>query len=347
MKISIQKLELVLVWHKPSVGYEWEDCQPCSVWGESFESLPEKERWYRDIPDGPFLTELDYSQSMAKWEPVEDVALFARFADIKSGPEFFVKWANEYGRLSDIEADMGNDIFLLSKNAIIGKDSLYSQENANVFETDGQSYRRVKADPYNFWYREHRELSFAVTLWEMWANKDPRLNGIVEWAHEGRRIYVYRFEKERLGEIDFERLRTDESYLLKNTTGRDLLSDTRDPKTAWISRQCNYPDALRAILIYLQLKINRKMYEWPIHVAFEMDDRDRLRKKLELSSLLSAMWFQFYLALNGEIRLRRCSLCGQWESMEGHRKNWSKHANCANRERVKRSRSKNDGLNLS
>jgi hypothetical protein len=52
------------------------------------------------------------------------------------------------------------------------------------------------------------------------------------------------------------------------------------------------------------------------------------------------MWYLFYLACAGEIELRRCAVCGRWEDMEGHRETWSRHANCANYERVKRSRLK-------
>jgi hypothetical protein len=71
-----------------------------------------------------------------------------------------------------------------------------------------------------------------------------------------------------------------------------------------------------------------------------MDEDGLLRKTLVPTSLLSAMWYQLYLAVIGEIKLRRCAICWKWENMEGHRVNWSKHAACANNERVKRSRSK-------
>ena len=74
--------------------------------------------------------------------------------------------------------------------------------------------------------------------------------------------------------------------------------------------------------------------------ALKMDEDGLLRKTLMPMSLLSAMWYQLYLAVIGEIKLRQCAICGKWESMEGHRVNWSKHAACANNERVKRSRSK-------
>jgi translation initiation factor 2 beta subunit (eIF-2beta)/eIF-5 len=54
------------------------------------------------------------------------------------------------------------------------------------------------------------------------------------------------------------------------------------------------------------------------------------------------MWFQLTRALDGNLRLRRCPICGQWEDMEKgkHRESWTKHKQCANNEAVKRYRSK-------
>ncbi|GHV51311.1 hypothetical protein FACS1894216_05090 [Synergistales bacterium] len=341
MKTSVQKLELAFVWQKPSVGYVWEDCQACDAWGETFEHLSENELLYQDIPEGPFLTEADYKQSMIPWEPFGNAALFARFADIEPNAESFMKWANGHGRLIDVDSDIHSNVFILSKNAIVKKGDLYQGSgDMPLHAKDNQLYRRVRPDSLNFWLREYRELSFAVVLWEMAVNKDARLNGIIEWAHEGQRMYVHKFRKEALKNIDFDRFRADESYLLEHTVGRDILFDVRDPHLAWMSHHCRYPDVTKAASIYLQLRVNRKIREYPINITFHMDDKGILHKRLEPGSLLSAMWYQLYFALNGEIRLRRCSLCGTWESMEGHRENWSKHASCANNERVRRSREK-------
>ncbi|MDR1732147.1 MAG: hypothetical protein LBR61_08645, partial [Synergistaceae bacterium] len=99
-------------------------------------------------------------------------------------------------------------------------------------------------------------------------------------------------------------------------------------------------DMKEAALRYIQETISKKLAVFPLQFVFRMDDDGKFRKIIEPTSLLSAMWYQFYLALTGEIRLRRCSLCGRWENMEGHRDTWKKHANCANYGRVKRAREK-------
>jgi hypothetical protein len=48
------------------------------------------------------------------------------------------------------------------------------------------------------------------------------------------------------------------------------------------------------------------------------------------------MWYQLYLALAGEITLRRCSICGKWEDMKEHRASWSKHKKCISYERLEK-----------
>jgi hypothetical protein len=293
---------------------------------------------YEKVPEGPYLTELNYSQSFVSWKPFDQLELFAQFADLIPEQDVLLQWANQHGRLIDIDENFSS-VHILSKNFAI--DDMQRPINENPYYKKGnQFYRRVKADPWLFWRNEQRDLSYTAMLWEMLSNKDPRLNGIIMWAHEGQRIYVYKIKKELLDEIDFEKFRTDEGYLIAHTITRDLLLDTRSRDDAWMARYCRYPDVTNAASVYIQSKINQKLSEYPVQIKFGMDEDGTLRKTLVPTSLLSAMWYQLYLAMTGEIRLRRCSICKQWENMETHRNNWSKHASCANNERVKRSRSK-------
>jgi hypothetical protein len=339
MNASAQKFELSFTWQKPSIGYEWEDCSICDPWGD----IPERaklEQIYEELPDGPYLTELDYSQSLISWKPFDHPALFAQFADLKPEQDALLQWANQHGRLIDIDHD--GAVFILSGHSAI-EGILQPQYKEQHYQKGEKIYHRAKADPWIFWYQEQKELSFTTMLWEMLGKRDPRLNGIIMWAHEGQRIYVYKIKKELLDEIDFEKFRTDEDYLLEHTTSRALMFDIRsgsDEGKAWIARYCRFPDVINAASIYIQSTINSKLSEYSLQVKFQMDQDGMLHKTLMPTSLLSAMWYQLYLAVIGEIKLRRCAICRKWENMEGHRVNWSKHAACANNERVKRSRSK-------
>jgi hypothetical protein len=56
------------------------------------------------------------------------------------------------------------------------------------------------------------------------------------------------------------------------------------------------------------------------------------------TDLLSALWLQLFQTVVGERRIRRCKLCGHWEDVSDKTRRWNVHADCANRERVRRSR---------
>jgi hypothetical protein len=179
------------------------------------------------------------------------------------------------------------------------------------------------------WRREHLDLSFAVMLWEMILKDDTRLDGIIEWNEDTKRAYVRPFPRDRLGSADFgrgERVIYFPHYMFPSRRIENYRPASFDAKTA-ASR-------------YIREEICRKMECYPMALRFETDEQGEIRGILAPASLLSEMWYLFFLACTGEIKLRRCSVCGRWENMEGHRDTWSKHPNCANYQRVKRARRK-------
>jgi hypothetical protein len=72
--------------------------------------------------------------------------------------------------------------------------------------------------------------------------------------------------------------------------------------------------------MFLEDKIIQKLKEYPAQLSLssdrqriEREDEEdyeqsspRLKEMMNPSSLLSAMWFQLYLAFKGKIKLRRC-----------------------------------------
>jgi hypothetical protein len=278
--------------------------------------------------------------------------LFAQFADIEPDAESFLDWADENGRLVDIERDLGNHIYIFSQyipEEPICEDVFFQLNvGMHIFERDGCYYFRTKADSIDFWVREYRDLSFAVMLWELSLKKDPRLDGIIEWAKGSRLMIANRFSREKLKEIDFDKFRSDEAYKLDCNIPQEVMKNTYEGvELPWLPLLGHKLDAVRGASLYVQQKITQKLEEYPLKVVFIADSKKKLHKTLQPTSLLSAMWYQFYLAQTGDIQLRRCSLCKKWENMEGHRSTWSKHANCANSNRVKNSRMKKKerGLN--
>jgi hypothetical protein len=162
-----------------------------------------------------------------------------------------LQWANQHGRLIDVDGS-STSMYVLSKHFVIDNPLRPVHDNPHHKERE-QFYRRVKADPWLFWRNEQKELSYTTMLWEMLTKQDPRLNRIIMWAHEGQRVYVYKIKKELLDEIDFERFRTDESYLLEHTITRELLFDVRarTERDMWMTHYCRYPDVVNAASAYI------------------------------------------------------------------------------------------------
>ena len=340
MGASVQKYELSLKWSKSSAGYVWVDCEPCDVWGRAFKDWDEKERKnFSELlglpPSGPFLVELDPRSPRTRLEPLENSLLFAEFADIPANQDSFLTWANKYGRLIDVDTDIENHYFIFPEHVD------FSEET--VWRSGGKAtgLNLIKPDPLGSWLEEHSALSFAVMLWELLQNNDPRLNALIEWSHGSRQMLVNKIKKTEFERIDFDRFMADESYKCSCPVVQDVITNTQDGvNLPWLFKMGKTLDARKASLIYLQRLTTRKLAEYPVNVSFPDDVGKKPHNVLQPSNLLSAMWYQFYLVLAGEIRLRRCTICGKWENMEGHRSTWSKHANCANYGRVKRARAK-------
>jgi hypothetical protein len=331
--------ELSFSWHKHLYGYKWEDAAPCSPWGETFGEMDgaEREKYKGIVPfalDGPFLVEKRLSIMRVPFEPLADDRLFAQFSDITPDEGSFIVWADEYGRLVDAGSNARYSYdFILSPYTTgdeRGHDAGLSDTAGRVVEKNGLRYQVTKPDPLSFWKQEHRDLSLAVMLWEMASDDDPRLNGMLEWREDTGRVYVYPVPRHRLNEVDFRRMGKDRGYSPNFVLPPRRIENYRPQRF----------NAKKAALAYVQREINKKMKLYPLTIRFETDERGGIHRIIEPTSLLSAMWHQFFLAQTGEIRLRRCSICGKWENMNEHRETWSKHKNCANYARVKKSRIK-------
>jgi hypothetical protein len=338
MTTAVQKHELDFIWSHAITGYQWEDCRPCDPWGDPIDEWEEERKKGLEnlfqIPDGPYLTKAYPQTRDMPYEPFENEAMFAQFSDLNPNKESFCDWANENGRLIDVEDNFENYAFIFPEYFPLNKtDVQYHSQvcGMHILERDGRFFYRAKADPLSFWVREHDALSFTVMIWEWALNADPRLEKILEYDQETRRVYIYVFPKNKLKEIDLNRLREGTNY---NS------SFVKPPYKLERYLPAKF-NAKEAGLSYVQEKINTKLAYWPMRIFFKTGKDGEFRRVIEPTSLLSAMWYQFYQALAGEIRLRRCSLCGKWESMKEHRKTWTKHKNCANYARVKKSRLKN------
>jgi hypothetical protein len=321
---------VTFAWVKPVSGYEWEDCDV--VYNGIFSRKNSVE-----IPNGPYLVEKDISQDVELLKPFEDTALFANFSDIEASAASFEIWAGTYGMLTRGEKTSSGRLLVLSKNALaLGEASPYG---VLITLPDGRCGRLQCSESQALWFKEHRELSFAVMVWELAVNNDTkRLGKILQWFIEKRGVRVNYVKKNSLDELDIKKL-DNPDYQAKHTFGSEVLFDGGIIRP-WASTLYRYPDVVKPALLYVQKTINEKLQEYPVNIVLQLDEQGKLHKKFQPTNLLAAMWYQFHLVVAGEEKMRRCAICGKWESMKGHRDTWRKHALCASNARVQRFRVK-------
>jgi hypothetical protein len=322
-----QQFELTFTWLKPVIGYEWEDC-------EAFEAaFPSKEE---TVPESPYLVEKDYSQEMNVYKPFEDSTLFANFGDIDPmmGAEAYLQWANKYGMLVGGEKLTEGRLCAIPKNSIAPQKTIHYYGISKKLK-DGRSGYAQLSESLHFWCKEQRELRFALLLWELADNENVEdLKKVVEWSSDHAGVTIRFIERNSLSAIaHVVHLAHDEYW------GFDHLFNAKEIRP-WASRLCRYPDVIKPALLYLQVFINKKLQKYPLNFLMQIDDLGKTHNVLQPTSLLSAMWYQFSLALRGDIKIHRCDICGKWEDMKTHRATWHRHKTCASNQRVERFRQK-------
>jgi hypothetical protein len=320
-----QEFKLKFSWHKPEKGYIWEDCEILidKLTGVGASSPP----------SGPYLVERDYSQGFIPYSPFDDSTLFARFADIDTeDKEALCAFASGHGRLVAAEKlPDGNSLLVLPGNSTLREVKERHIHHLGIRKGDVK-YAQF-GESLGFWQNEHHDLSFAALAWELAANQDAvPLGKAVRWIIDNKGVEIVKFPRKMLAEIDDGKL-SDFGYCMDNHIGRTVLFDSLNIR-AWASSRYRYPDVIGPARLYVQTAVNEKLLKYPLQIALTLDEQGNLYKRLCPTSLLSAMWYQLYLALVGDISLRRCSICGKWEDMKGHRVNWCKHKKCVSYERL-------------
>jgi hypothetical protein len=322
-------MNVVFSWIKSKAGYEWEDCEFAGNWTFPRDSAI--------IPTGPYLVEKDLSQDREILTPFEDSSLFARFADLETNATAFEEWAGGYGLLTAGEKIQSGKLQVVSRNAIaLGKPA---SGFAPMVVIDGKKniYGRLQfSESLPFWLVEHRDLSFAMMVWELAINNDTaRLGKIVQWAADNTVIYVHHLKKTSLDQ-NLEGVKWPD-YTEQHTFGGEVLIDGKGERS-WALDLYRPPDVIKPALLYVRKTINEKLQKYPVNITLQLNERGELQQKLQPSSMLAAMWYQFHLVLVGKEKLRRCAICGQWEDMKGHRETWKVHQKCASNKRVERFR---------
>jgi hypothetical protein len=335
--MDTQRFDMTFTWQKPSIGYTWENCLAISedYLGRKFK-----------VPEPDYLVERDYSQDMIVYQPLDDSTIFANFADLEPGPSTFVQWANKHGPLvggeSLKESPLIKTLIVLPKESIEPKKTIHHSGVVHTFEDGRRGYGQL-SESLQFWHKEHEDLSFAFFLWELANLKDiETLEKVVEWNDERSGVEIWKIGRYQLPTTDMNKVRERDLKYIKESgisLGYENLFDVQHIRP-WASKICLYPDVIRPAMLYAQLCINRKLKEFPLNFVIQVNEQGRFFNVLQPTSLLSAMWYQFLLVIRGDVKIRRCDVCGKWEDMKTHRENWHRHKSCASIQRVVKSRLK-------
>jgi hypothetical protein len=322
-----QEFVLKAVWTKPEKGFTWEECDVLNSGFYGPGTL---------IPNPPYLVEKDYSQNFFTYDPFNDGALFAKFGDLDTfDKDALSGFASGYGRLVNAETFKGGSLLVLPSNSTLKDVTERHIHHLGVYRGDG--HYAQPGESLEFWMNEHYDLSFAALVWELIVNHDiESLDKIVRWISDNKGVLITKFPRKALKAFDAERF-SDLVYRRENLIMDEILFDGLT-RRVWASSRFLYPDVIGPARLYVQTTINKKLLRYPLQIALTLNEEGELYKQLRPTSLLSAMWYQLYLALAGNISLRRCSICGVWEDMKGHRINWKKHKKCISYDRLEKNK---------
>jgi hypothetical protein len=296
-------------WYKPGLAeyYSWEETE------QEFFGRKYKKHFLVGRGSYPGIS----------FSPLEDAALFARFADIPHTREAFALWANQYGRLGSMHEIHGLD---LSSRLLIE--------------------RFTPPESLKFYRTAHQRLAFATGLWECIKNKDKGTLGKILEVDEDRT------------HASFNRLWRDQ---LKRVKPDGNCVETHQESSQMGGERNGENEAERAaddILVFDLGQANRDLDDLGIarfclnvHTGFHLKNNPVImgrdnegRVFLEPTSLLACMWYQLEAAIDEKVQLRRCEICGQWEDMSNHNKNWTSHKKCVNNKAVRKYREKREKI---
>lgn len=181
----------------------------------------------------------------------------------------------------------------------------------------------LMADSLSLWLGEIWYMKKTAQLWEWLKAEDLKaLRKIISWGRDNKSVeYTIVPEGEAPGPRSWGLLASPD-------------------KKGEVFARFRAGDVLLPAKYLLQVWINKKLQKYPARPRLLLNEKNELEGYLMPSSLLSALWLQFYFAAIGKSRYKRCSICGLWSDVTNKRATWSKHDECANRDRVARCREK-------
>jgi len=278
---------------------------------------------------GPFLVEDKKSLNYVLYHPLEEEpTLFLKFAACGQDEESILDFASRYGCLRETSTDPQ---FKLVRHLFLPDFSLLRKRFPLRNEQE--------LDSLQFWGNEIEDMKKTVQIWEwLMEGNVSKLTSIIRWKET---------------ESDFVQpyIEWDREYI--TSTGTSIHPETSLPEAfaagdvyAMYSPLGDYScfvpgDVFMPARYLIYNRINEKLIKYPSYMQLTGDDRGQVVNCIQPRNLLAAMWLQFLAVLSGAKKVKRCAVCGEWEDVTNNRSTWSKHPECAAREKTARYRQKN------
>jgi hypothetical protein len=272
--------------------------------------------------NGPFIVESPENTGYTRFNPLEECpSLFLRFADMDCTEQDYIHFANENGLLTG-DLLLSNIPHNERRKEKIG-DEIVEVEIAKKF---------IVGDPLVLWQKEHFILKYTVQVWEWLKDRNTnKLALVIRWNNSNKEVKYF------LGSEKDLRLYHSESSEHNKIMHGTLASETSN---SILLSHFIPNDVLLPAQVLIQQQINKKLKEYRVNPVLLMDNKNMLQQYLMPENLLSAMWFQFYQAVTGEKKYKKCEVCHKWEDITNKKSNWSKHPECAGRLRTANYRKK-------
>ncbi len=307
------------LWGKPNRGYRWAERKEIEQ-GLNVESL--------NTVEGPFMVEDRSSLNYVLYHPLEEEpTLFLKFAACGSELQAVLDFANRYGCLRETSTDSQ---FRMVRHFFMADFSLVRKRFPLRYE--------YELDSLDFWRNEIKDMKKTVQIWE-WLNdrNESQLEQLIKWK-ETDSDFIQPFI-----EWDSEFIASSNNHGGSDSTFAEAFTqgDTYSLYSPLGDYSCFVPgDVFLPARYLIQNRINEKLIRFPSYIQLASDDEGNIINCVQPRNLLAAMWLQFFAVISGTKKVKKCSVCGDWEDVSNNRSTWTKHPECAAREKTARYRQK-------
>jgi hypothetical protein len=249
-------------------------------------------------PRQPCMIQADPHLPARLYEPlVETPDLFIKFRELNRDRESILQFANEYG-------------WICHEGLLNVPDGWYRPRTAVGFQK---------------WTTEIEDLITADRLASLARQEDNRTLGqYFSW-------HPKRFDVEMHFQVDGRELRRIVRPAHEPPAwmrGGGVMSGARDlEKEGW-----KRGDYIRVALAFVERYVNERI-ALLCHPLLQVSKRGRLTGYLTSQNLLGCIWLQFYLSQIGQLKLRRCVVCGGEMDVTQSRSSRAMHTRCSRNKR--------------